>query len=52
MGRDGVVEQLRDDFYELQIAPNFQRVAISGEETSGVKTDNRLCLFQIRINKL
>jgi hypothetical protein len=36
LNREGVIERLRDEAYEMQIVPNFQRVTISGEETSGV----------------
>jgi hypothetical protein len=36
IGREGIIERLRDEAYEVQTVPNFQRVTISGEETSGV----------------
>jgi len=37
ISRETVIERLREEHTELQVIPNYQRVTISGEETSGVQ---------------
>jgi len=42
-----IVHRLRHEEYESQPIPNFQRVTISGEETSGVSSYSCSCPFLI-----